>query len=141
LVGDINYIKLRWEFVYLAVLVDVFTRCIWGWDLKRSLSQELTQLTSQKVLVQHTPGIHHSGQRVQYAATAYVQLVEESESSKKRRWTSQSTRNYWDASWQMGQFLKDAYMQKCIHSSLGYLIPVEFERQWLAQQDVPEAVH
>ena len=49
--------------------------------------------------------------------------------------------DYWDASWQMGQFLKDAYMQKCIHSSLGYLIPVEFERQWLAQQDVPEAVH
>jgi putative transposase len=53
-VRDINYIKLRWEFVYLAVLVDVFTRCIRGWDPKRSLSQELTQLTSQKVLVQHT---------------------------------------------------------------------------------------
>ena len=52
-VGDIKYIKLRWEFVYLAVLVDVFTRCIWGWDLKRSLSQEVTQVTSQKVLVQH----------------------------------------------------------------------------------------
>ena len=49
--------------------------------------------------------------------------------------------DYWDASWQMGQFLEDAYMQKCIHWSPGYLIPVEFERQWLAQQDVPEAVH
>jgi transposase InsO family protein len=71
-VGDINYIKLRWEFVYLVVLVNVFTRCIWGWDLGRSLNQELTQLTSQQALVQHTPGIHHSGQRVQYVATAYV---------------------------------------------------------------------
>ena len=49
--------------------------------------------------------------------------------------------DYWHPYWQMGQFLEDAYMQKCIHSSLGYLIPVEFERQWLAQQDVPEAVH
>jgi transposase InsO family protein len=79
LVGDINYIKLRWKFVYLAVLVHVFTRCIRGWGLGRSLSQELTQATLQQALAQHTPGTHHSGQRVQYAATAYVQLLEEPE--------------------------------------------------------------
>jgi transposase InsO family protein len=48
-----------------------------GWDLGRSLNQELTQVTLQTALIQHTPGIHHSGQRVQYAATAYVQLLEE----------------------------------------------------------------
>src|ERR671914_1030267 len=107
LVGDINYIKLRWEFVYLVVLVNVFTRCIRGWDLRRSLSQELTQVTLQKVLLRHTPGTHHSGQRFQYAATAYVQLVEESGASKKRRWTSQSTRTTgmlpgrWDSFWKM----------------------------------------
>jgi putative transposase len=48
-----------------------------GWDLGRSLNQELTQVTLQTALIQHTPGIHHSEQRVQYAATAYVQLLEE----------------------------------------------------------------
>ncbi len=48
-----------------------------GWDLGRSLNQELTQVTLQTALIQHTPGIHHSGQSVQYAATAYVQLLEE----------------------------------------------------------------
>jgi putative transposase len=60
-VGDIKYIKLRWEFVYLAVRVDMFTRCIRRWNLGRSLNQELTEASLQKVLVQHTPGIHHSG--------------------------------------------------------------------------------
>jgi transposase InsO family protein len=49
--------------------------------------------------------------------------------------------NYWDAYWQMGQFLEDVYMKKRIHSSLGYLTPVEFENQWLAQQGVLEVVN
>jgi hypothetical protein len=48
--------------------------------------------------------------------------------------------DYWDASWQMGRFLEDASVHKRIHSSLGYLTLVEFESQWLAQQDVSEVV-
>jgi putative transposase len=120
-VGDINYIKLRREFVYLAVLVDVFTRCSRGWDLGRSLNQVLTQ---QQALIQHTPGIHHSGQRVQYTATAYVHLLEEPEVQISMAEVGQAWHNghaervmwiikeeevdlseyedYWDASWQMG---------------------------------------
>jgi putative transposase len=162
-VADITYIKLRWEFVYLAVVLDVFTRCIRGWNLGRSLSQELTQVALRKALAQRAPGIHHSDQGVQYAATVYVQLLEEARVQISMAQVGQAWQNgyaervmrtikeeevdlseyqdYWDAYRQIGQFLEDVYMQKRIHSSLGYLTPVEFESQWLAQQGVPEVVH
>jgi putative transposase len=162
-VADITYIKLRREFVYLAVVLDVFTRCIRGWNLGRSLSQELTQVALRKALAQRAPGIHHSDQGVQYAATVYVQLLEEARVQISMAQVGQAWQNgyaervmrtikeeevdlseyqdYWDAYRQIGQFLEDVYMQKRIHSSLGYLTPVEFESQWLAQQGVPEVVH
>jgi transposase InsO family protein len=162
-VADITYIKLCWEFVYLAVILDLFTRCIRGWNLGRSLSQELTQVALRKALAQRAPGIHHSDQGVQYAATVYVQLLEKAGVQISMAEVGQAWQNgyaegvmrtikedevdlseyqdYWDAYRQMGQFLEDGYMQKRIHSSLGYLTPVEFESQWLAQQGVPEVVH
>ena len=49
--------------------------------------------------------------------------------------------DYGDAYQQIGQFLEDVYMKKRIHSSLGYLTPVEFENQWLVQQGIGEVVH
>lgn len=162
-VADITYIKLRWEFVYLAVILDVFTRCIRGWYLGRSLSQELTLTALQRALAQRLPEIHHSDQGVQYAAAVYVQLLEEAGVQISMAQVGQAWQNgyaervmrtikeeevdlseyqdYWDAHRQIGQFLEDVYMQKRIHSSLGYLTPVEFENQWLAQQGVPEVIH
>ena len=71
-VSDITYIGLREEFVYLAVLMDVFTRCIRGWHLGRSLDQSLTLRVLERALTQYTPEIYHSDQGVQYAATAYT---------------------------------------------------------------------
>ncbi len=59
-VSDITYIRLREEFVYLAVIMDVFTRCIRGWHLGRSLDQRLTLQALDHALIQHTPEIHHS---------------------------------------------------------------------------------
>jgi putative transposase len=67
-VADITYIRLRKEFIYLAVLMDVFTRAIRGWHLDRSLDQSLTQEALCKALETHCPEIHHSDQGVQYAA-------------------------------------------------------------------------
>jgi putative transposase len=74
-VGDITYIRLRQEFVYLAVLMDVYTRSIRGWHLARSMDQSLTLKALEKALNQGRPEIHHSDQGVQYAATAYVNLL------------------------------------------------------------------
>jgi len=74
-VADITYIRLLTEFVYLAVIMDVFTRSIRGWHLGRSLDQELTLTALRRALHGHCPEIHHSDQGVQYAATAYVDML------------------------------------------------------------------
>jgi putative transposase len=59
-VSDITYIRPHQEFVYLAVLMDVFTRSIRGWHLGRSLDQSLTLRALDHALAHHTPEIHHS---------------------------------------------------------------------------------
>src|SRR5207302_6737232 len=69
-VADITYVRLRKEFVYLAVLMDVFTRGIRGWHLGRSLEQELTITALSRAFERGRPEIHHSDQGVQYAAHA-----------------------------------------------------------------------
>lgn len=74
-VGDITYIRLQDEFVYLAVLMDVFTRSIRGWHLARTMDQSLTLVALEKGFQQGCPEIHHSDQGVQYAATEYVKQL------------------------------------------------------------------
>ena len=76
-VGDITYIRLQQEFVYLAVLMDVFTRSIRGWHLARSMDQSLTLTALRKGLEKGIPEIHHSDQGVQYAAHNYVNLLKQ----------------------------------------------------------------
>jgi transposase InsO family protein len=78
-VADITYIRLRCEFVYLAIVMDVFTRIIRGWHLGRSLDHRLTQTALDKALAKVTSQIHHSDQGVQYAATDYVQTLHQAE--------------------------------------------------------------
>ena len=64
-VGDITSIRLRKGFVYLSVLMDVYTRCIRGWHLGRGLDQELTLVALRRAYEQGRPEIHHSDQGVQ----------------------------------------------------------------------------
>lgn len=157
-VADITYIRLAHEFVYLAVLMDVFTRCIRGWHLGRHLDQTLTLMPLRQALSQAIPDIHHSDQGVQYAATAYVELLQQygvqvSMANAGEAWQNgyaerlmrtvkeeevdlSEYQDYYDAYHQIGRFLDDVYMRKRIHSALGYLTPVEFEQQWLAQLSV-----
>jgi transposase InsO family protein len=66
--SDITYIRLKQDFVYLAVIMDVFTRAIRGWCLSRVLDQELTLTALRKALQSGQPAIHHSDQEVQYSA-------------------------------------------------------------------------
>jgi putative transposase len=156
-VGDITYIRLGQEFVYLAVLMDVFTRSIRGWHLARSMDQSLTITALEKAFQQGTPQIHHSDQGVQYAAHDYVALlqaqgVEISMAEVGQAWQNgyaerlmrtikeeevdlSEYRNFTEAYQQIEQFLEDVYMKKRIHSSLGYLTPDEYERKWHNQQN------
>jgi len=155
-VADITYVRLRQEFVYLAVLMDVFTRSIRGWHLGRNLDADLTLTALRKALQTHGPQMHHSDQGVQYAATAYTALLQQNGAAISMAAVGEPTENgyaerlmrtireeaidlseyqdYHDAYRQLGRFLDEVYMHKRIHSSLGYLTPVEFESEWLAQQ-------
>jgi putative transposase len=77
-VSDITYVCLRHDFVYLAVIMDVFTRGTRGWHLGRSLDYTLTLTALQRALAKHSaPEIHHSDQGVQYAAMAYTQALQD----------------------------------------------------------------
>ena len=71
-VGDITYVRLKGHFVYVAVLMDVFTRMIRGWQVSRHLNQSLTLRPLEEALCQNIPEIHHSDQGVQYLSNAYV---------------------------------------------------------------------
>ncbi len=151
-VADITYIKLQQEFVYLAVVMDVFTRSIRGWHLARSMDQNLTLTALSKGLEKGQPEIHHSDQGVQYAAHEYVKLLQQhnvkiSMAEVGQAWQNgyaerlmrtikeeevdlSEYRNFTEAYQQIEQFLEDVYMKKRIHSSLGYLTPDEYERKW-----------
>jgi len=158
-VSDITYIRLRQECVYLAVIMDVYTRSIRGWHLGRSLDQTLTLVALQRALARHTPEIHHSDQGIQYAATTYTSMLEEAGAQISMAAIGEAWQNgyaerlmrtikeeevdlsdyldYHDALAQLGCFLNEVYMHKRIHSSLGYLTPAEFEAQWQRAQMMP----
>jgi putative transposase len=163
-VADITYIRLHREFVYLAVLMDVFTRCLRGWHLGRSLDQGLTLAALERALLVATPQIHHSDQGVQYAATAYVQRLQKRNVTlsmaaigeprengyaerlmrtiKEEEVDLSEYHDFADAHRQIMRFLDDVYNIKRIHSALGYLTPLEFEEQWRLERSsfgIPQA--
>lgn len=151
-VADITYVRLRTEFVYLAVIMDVFTRTIRGWHLARNLDQGLTLAALERALVVARPEIHHSDQGVQYAATDYVRRLQKlnvqlsmaaigeprengyaerlMRTIKEEEVNLSEYHDFADAQRQLARFLDDVYNLKRIHSSLGYLTPREFEEQW-----------
>ena len=155
-VGDITYIRLPRDFIYLAVLMHVFTRSIRGWHLARGLDQSLTLTALERALAYGRPDIHHSDQGLQYAAGNYVQQLQDAGAAismadvgaawqngyaerlmrtiKEEEVYLSDYQNYHDAYQQIGRFLEEVYIHKRIHSSLGYLTPAEFEAQWLAEQ-------
>jgi putative transposase len=154
-VADITYIRLRKEFVYLAVLMDVHTRVIRGWHLGRGLDQELTLTALRRASDRGRPEIHHSDQGVQYAATAYVEMLKSLEvkismasvgepeengyaerlmrTIKEEEVDLSEYEDFCDTQRGLGRFLDEVYNQKRIHSSLGYMTPVEFESEWKAE--------
>jgi len=156
-VCDITYIKLGdGEFVFLAIVLDVFTRAIRGWALSHGLGVELTLAALHRALMHGPPEVHHSDQGLQYAATDYVRVLQDAgvqismaevghaeqngyaerviRTIKEEEVYLTEYRDYEDARAQIGHFIDDVYLTKRIHSSLGYLTPAEYEAQWQTKQ-------
>ena len=74
-VGDITYVRLKGHFIYVAVLMDVFTRMIRGWQVSQHLSQPLTLKALEQALRRSIPEIHHSDQGVQYLSRTYISTL------------------------------------------------------------------
>jgi putative transposase len=161
-VADITYVRVRIEFVYLAAVMDVFTRCVRGWEVSRSLDPGLTLGALGRALRRGRPEVHHSDQGVQYAAAEYIDRLTHVNSLismaavgeprengyaerlmrtiKEEEVALTEYHDYADARRQLGRFLDAVYNRKRIHSALGYLTPAEFEHQWRAQGSSPQAL-
>lgn len=157
-VADITYIRLRHEFIYLAVIMDVFTRDIRGWQLGVGLGADLALGALEKALQRGTPRIHHSDQGVQYASTVYTARLLEVGASISMAEVGESAQNGYaervirtikeeevalndyadlaDAECNLERFIDDVYRYKRVHSSLKYQTPAEFEATWRAQLQV-----
>ena len=154
-VGDIPYVRLNRRFVYVAVLMDVFTRMIRGWQLSQHLTQALTLKPLQQALCQNgSPEIHHSDQGVQYLSNAYISTLKrhDIEISVARRgcpWENgyaerlirtlkeeevhlNAYEDIHEARNRIGHFITQVYNQKRPHSALGYLTPMEFQQKNLS---------
>lgn len=153
-VADITYVQLEEEFVYLAVVLDAFSRKVIGWHLDRTLEASLALTALQMAFRQRTVGpglVHHSDRGVQYACGAYTGALTDRgiRISMSRRGNPYDNaacesfmktlkheevhrteyRNLADARAQIGIFLEKVYNRKRLHSALGYVSPDQFERQ------------
>jgi len=152
-VSDITYIRLGSGLIYLALIMDVYTRVIRGWNLSRWLDQQLTLTALKWALTNRVPTIYHSDQGMQYAASDYIDLLEgchvqismASQGSPEQNGyaerlicttkeeevgLSEEYSDFAAAYAQIGHLIEEVYQRKHIHSALEYITPVEFEAAW-----------
>ncbi len=151
-ISDITYVRLPTTFCYLAAVLDAYSRRCVGWHLSRFIDTRLTLSALEMALAARRPSaglIHHSDRGVQYASGEYVSRLEEVgarismaavgnpyENAKAESFFRnlkmeevyiKDYRDFEEAEENIGQFIEEVYNQKRLHSSLGYLPPVEFE--------------
>lgn len=152
-IADITYIRLEKEFIYLAVILDAYSRRVIGWALDRTIEDDLTlaalrmALSRRKVVAGL---VHHSDRGSQYVSNDYIDLLKEhkiepSMSRKANPWDNAACESFMKtlkyeevhrneyrdlehARQEIGRFLDRVYNQRRLHSALGYRPPAEFER-------------
>lgn len=153
-IADITYIRLKAEFVYLAVVLDAFSRKVVGWSLARSLQARLPTSALERAIVsrQPPPGlVHHSDQGVQYRCGGYVQVLRDHrivasisrpgypydnascesfmKTLKREEIYARDYRDLEDLLESVEGFIENYYNRCRLHSALGYVSPEEFENE------------
>lgn len=153
-VSDITYIQLQKDYVYLAVVIDRFSRRCVGWDMGRNIDallavNALKMAISERKSLGFCGLIHHSDQGVQYASHEYVDLLKEHgicismsrrgnpydnafaesfmKTLKAEEVYMKEYRTFEEAYANIKQFIEEVYNSKRLHSSIGYVPPNEFE--------------
>jgi putative transposase len=157
--ADITYVRLEVEFVYLAVILDAYSRRVIGWELDGTLEDQLTLAALRMALSRRTVTpelVHHSDRGVQYASGDYTQLLQDhqiqiSMSRKANPWDNAACESFMktlkheevyrteyrdqaDARVRIGEFIELVYNAKRLHSALDYRPPAEFERDLRAHK-------
>ena len=151
-VADFTYIRLRNAFVYLACILDAFSRRCIGWYLSRDMTTQLTLMALRRAINERHPPtglIHHSDRGMQYTSHEYVEQLKHIDAQismssvsnpydnakaesffktlKQEEVYLKEYRSFEDAEANLDVFLEQVYNSKRLHSSLGYLPPAEFE--------------
>jgi putative transposase len=151
-VADITYIRLQQEFVYLALVLDAFSRKVVGWELSTRLGAALPVAALEKAIASRQPPaglVHHSDRGVQYASDTYVGIVKEQQmvpsmsrpanpydnafcesfikTLKREQIHVGHYQNIHQLRTQIEEFIEQYYNRLRLHSALGYRTPEEFE--------------
>ncbi len=152
-VADITYIRLHREFVFLAVILDAFSRKVVGWELDRTLAARLPIAALEKAIAERKPPpglVHHSDRGVQYASGAYVAVLRKHgmipsmsrpanpydnascesfmKTLKREEIHANEYRDLDHLRENVALFIEDYYNRVRLHSALGYRTPAEFEQ-------------
>ncbi|MDE2820654.1 MAG: IS3 family transposase [Chloroflexota bacterium] len=163
-VADISYLRLGSDFIYLALVMDVYTRAVRGWHLSWSSDQILTLAALRQALQGHAaPQVHHSDRGSQYAANDYVKLLRDAGTQISMAAAGEPSENGYaerlirtikeeevylsdyqsmaEARQQLGHFIEVVYHKERVHSALDYLTPAEYERQWLQRNPLKSSAN
>lgn len=152
-VADITYIRLRRQFLFLAVVLDAYSRRVVGWAVEESLEAFLPMAALRKAIAERQPGpglVHHSDRGTQYASREYIALLEQHgmepsmsragcpydnakcesfiKTLKQEEIYTRHYRDHADLELHMAEFLEQYYNRYRLHSALGYRSPANFER-------------